>query len=82
MQEGDREKVTVEKDNGTRGEISSCDRRKHEGKKGSESRCVEREVNNSDGDRKNRIRGKGTTEKAAGNSTTREMQHGGATLRQ
>ena len=35
-------------------ERSSCDRRKDEGKKGSESRCVEREVNNRDDDRKKR----------------------------
>ena len=61
------EKVTVEEGgNETRGERSSCDRRKHEGKKGSEGRCVETEVNNRDGDRKKRGREKGTTEKAAG----------------
>ena len=40
--------------------------RKDEGKKGSESRCVERELNNRDGNRKKRQGKKGTTEKAAG----------------
>ena len=62
------EKVAVEKgrgDNGSRDERSSCDRRKDEGKKGSESRCVEREVNNKDGVRKKRGKEKETTEKAA-----------------
>ncbi|KAK2159323.1 hypothetical protein NP493_1728g00028 [Ridgeia piscesae] len=38
-------------DSGKREERISCDRRKDEGKKGSESRCVEREVNNRDDDR-------------------------------
>ena len=47
-------------------ERSTCDRRKDEGKKGSESRCVEREVNNRDDYRKKRDRKKETIEKAAG----------------
>ena len=49
------EKVTVEKD-GTGEERSTFDRRKDEGKTGSESRCVKREVNNRDDDKKKRCR--------------------------
>ena len=61
------EKVTVDEGgNGTGEERSSCDRRKEEWKKGNESKCAEREVNNRDDDRTKRGRGKGTTEKAAG----------------
>ena len=54
------EKVTVDEggDNGAGEERRSCDRRKDEGKKGSESKCVEREVNNRDDDRKKRGREK------------------------
>ena len=53
MQEGDRGESDSRGggENGTREERSSCDRRIDEGKKGSESRCVEREVNNRDDDR-------------------------------
>ena len=47
-----REKMAVDSDNGTREKRSICDRRKDEGKKGNESRCDEREVNNRDDDRK------------------------------
>ena len=47
-------------------ERSSCDRMKDEGKKGREGRCVQREVNNRDGDRKKIGGGKPTTEKATG----------------
>ena len=49
------EKVTVEKEGGTRGQ-DRCDRRKDEWKKGSESRCDQTEVNNKDDDRKKRDR--------------------------
>ena len=41
---------------GTGDERSRCDRRKDEGKKGSESRCDQTEVNNKDDDRKKRSR--------------------------
>ena len=41
---------------GTGEERSTCDRRKDEGKTGSESKCVKREVNNRDDDRKKRCR--------------------------
>ena len=58
-QEGDRvESDSREEgsDNGTGEERRSCDRRKVKGKKGRESICAEREVNNKDGDRKKRGR--------------------------
>ena len=54
------DKVTVEKDGGwhkgTGKEKSTCDRRKDEGNKGCNIRCVKGEVNNSDNDRKKRGR--------------------------
>ncbi|KAK2155654.1 hypothetical protein NP493_2050g00000 [Ridgeia piscesae] len=70
MQEGDREKVTVEKEGGTRGqEMREVDATggKTKGKKGSERGCDQTEVNNKDDDRKKRAREKkGTTEKGGG----------------
>jgi len=66
-----REEVTVEeRGNGTGEEKRSCDRGKDDGKKGSESRCVEREINNRNGDRKKEAGKKGTTEKTAGEKST------------
>ena len=59
MQEGDREESDSReggRDKGTGYEISRCDRRKDEWKKGSESRCDQTEVNNKDDDRKKRDR--------------------------
>ena len=49
---------------------STCDRRKDEGMKGSESRCVERDVNNRDGDRKKRGR-ENRNNREGGKSATR-----------
>ena len=54
IQEGDRgERDSRELgcDNRTREEINACDMRRDDGKKGSESRCVETDVNNRDDDR-------------------------------
>ena len=79
------EKVTVEEgggDNRTGDENSRCERRKDEGMKGSESRCVEMEANNRDGDRKKRRREKEQQRRRQEEkSTTWDMQKGGATLR-
>ena len=69
------EKVTAEKEGGTRGQERRgipSDRRKDEGKKGSESRCDKREVNNRDDDRKKRQERKEQQRRWEGeNSTTR-----------
>ena len=48
-------KVIGEKEGGIMGqEKSSCEKRNGEGKKGSENRCVETEVNNRDDDKNKR----------------------------
>ena len=52
------EKVTVDKEGVTGEERSTCDRRKDEGKKRSESRCDKREVNHRYDDKKKRGGGK------------------------
>ena len=80
MQEGDREESDSRGggDNGTREERSSCDKRKGDGKKGSESRCVEREVNNRDDDRKKRGREKWNNREGGGRKVNDQVD---ATLR-
>ena len=86
MQEGDRgERDSREgwKDNGTGDERSRCDRRNDEGKKGSEIDVTkQKSITMMMAGRKEAGK-KGTTEIAAGEkSATREMQNGGATLKQ
>ena len=87
MQEGDRGESDSRgggRDKGTVCERSRCDRRKDEGKKGSESRCDQTEVNNKDDDRKKRdMKERNKRECGMGKrSATREMQNGGATVKQ
>ena len=71
------------RDNETGDERSRCDRRKNLGNKGNESKCDQTEVNNRDDERKKRGREeRNNRETGGGKRATREMQNGGATLRQ